>query len=74
MSTSNLIISVYKTGISESDLIRLQPALEAFDGIVRWTVDLEDWENILRIESNIAIEIEIIKLLHSLNIECDKLL
>ena len=73
MNPKNLIISVYKTSNSEKDLISLKPVLDSFNKIVKWSTDLEDWENILRIESQYAIEKEIISMLHVLHIACIEL-
>jgi hypothetical protein len=73
MISENLIISVYKTSISEKDLIGLKPVMDSFHKIDTWSTDLEDCENILRIESQYAIEKDIISMLHAFNIECIEL-
>ncbi len=73
MIPENLIISVYKTSISDSDLIRIKPILDNLDKIHTWSIDLEDWENILRIESQYAIEKEIISALDALSVICIEL-
>lgn len=73
MNPKNLIISVYKTSISKRDLKILKPVLDSFDKIETWSTDLEDRENILRVESFYAIEKEIICMLHVLNIACVEL-
>jgi hypothetical protein len=73
MRFEDLIISVYKTSLSENDLIDLKPILDNFDKVSRWTTDLEDCDNILRIESQFSIEKEVISTLQTLNIECTEL-
>jgi hypothetical protein len=66
MSSRNLIISVYKTSISEKDMETLKPVLDRFNKVIKWNTDLEDLENILRVESNHAIT----NMLNTLNIAC----
>ena len=73
MNPKNLIISVFKTSISKRDLKSIKPVLDSFNKIETWSTDLEDWENILRVESFYAIEKEIIRMLHVLNIACVEL-
>ncbi len=73
MNPGKLIISVFKTDIIEQDLIHVKPILDNFSKIHKWNTDLEDCENILRIESRYKIEKEIIIMLDSLKIECIEL-
>ncbi len=73
MNPKELIISVYKTSITKRDLKYLKPVLNSFNKIHAWSTDLEDWENILRIESFYAIEKEIIHMLNELDIACVEL-
>lgn len=56
-------ISVFKTSIQEKDLKKIENALIKISGIKRWNTDLEDCDNILRIESNKDLSNEIIKTL-----------
>ena len=48
----------------------LKPVLDRFNKVIKWNTDLEDLENILRVESNHAIEKEITNMLNTLNIAC----
>jgi hypothetical protein len=73
MNSEIRIISVYKTSISNEDVSRLKPILDNFTEISNWNIDLEDWENILRIESQFPIENIIIGMLNNLNIVCVEL-
>jgi hypothetical protein len=73
MKSKNLIISVYKTNILEKDLIDLISILNNFNEVNKWSVDLEDCENILRIESYYSVEKETISKLHFVGIECVEL-
>ncbi len=66
MNSKNLIISVYKTSISEKDLLNLKSVLDNFNKDIKWSTDLDDVENILRIESQYEIEKEIITSLQAL--------
>ncbi|MFY0675297.1 MAG: hypothetical protein JXQ87_18015 [Bacteroidia bacterium] len=54
-------------------MTRLKLALDKICHINTWNTDLEDCDNILRIESNQNISENVIKALHKLNIECIEL-
>lgn len=44
-------ILVFKTNVTNnSQASKLVNVLEKMDGILNWNLDLEDWENILKIE------------------------
>ena len=73
MNSERTIISVYKTSTSPEDVNRLQEVLDNFTKISKWNIDLEDWENILRIESQFPIEKQIINMLNNINIVCIEL-
>ena len=73
MNSERIIISVYKTNISPQDVNRLKEVLDNFTKISKWNIDLEDWENILRIESQFSIEKQIIIMLNNINIVCIEL-
>lgn len=73
MVPDKLITSVYKTNIAVKDLVSLKLILDNYNKISKWNIDLEDWERILRIESQYAIEKEIISMLNTLNISCIEL-
>jgi hypothetical protein len=73
MNSERTIISVYKTSTSPEDVNRLQEELDNFTKISKWNIDLEDWENILRIESQFSIEKQIINMLNNINIVCIEL-
>jgi hypothetical protein len=47
------MISIFKTSIeSRQDLRRLAPYLKAVESDIQWTVDMEDCDRILRVESD----------------------
>tara|TARA_B110000091_G_scaffold207499_1_gene245798 strand:- start:360 stop:608 length:249 start_codon:yes stop_codon:yes gene_type:complete len=73
MNSERTIISVYKTSTSPENVNRLQEVLDNFTKISKWNIDLEDWENILRIESQFSIEKQIINRLNNINIFCIEL-
>jgi|TARA_B110000977_G_scaffold189241_1_gene258462 hypothetical protein len=56
MNSERTIISVYKTSTSPENVNRLQEVLDNFTKIIKWNIDLEDWVNILRIESKLTIK------------------
>jgi len=68
-----MIISVFKTSLDEKDLVNVCIALNSFEGMTNWNTDLEDCDNILRIESHAFISYEIIRLFNELGIYCKEL-
>lgn len=46
-----MIVSVFKTNIRDSDLALISTILDKIHAIRRWNTDLDDCDNILRIES-----------------------
>lgn len=68
-----MIISVFKTSIEEKDLRNIESALIKISGIRRWNTDLEDCDNILRIESNKDLSNEIVKTLAKEGFEIEEL-
>ncbi len=68
-----MIISVFKTSIKEKDIIDLSPALNKLEGLSRWNTDLEDCDNILRVESHSDIVEEIINILSTQGLQCEEL-
>ncbi len=73
MNSEKRIISVYKTSISYEDISHLKIVLDNFTKITKWNTDLDDCDNILRIESQFSVENKIISLLNNLNIVCIEL-
>ena len=47
-----MIVSVFKTNIKHGDLAFISTILDKIHAIHRWSTDLEDCDNILRIESH----------------------
>ncbi len=68
-----MIISVFKTSINERDIINLSPALNKLEGLSRWNTDLEDCDNILRVESYDDIAEEIKSILSKQGFVCEEL-
>ena len=68
-----MMVSVFKTSIKEKDLGNIENILIKISGIGRWNTDLEDCDNILRIESNKDLSNEIIKTLAQEGIEIEDL-
>ncbi|MFQ3215122.1 MAG: hypothetical protein ACI9XJ_002544 [Marivirga sp.] len=73
MSPGHRIISIYKTNLTENNLVDLKRSLDSSENVVKWNTDLEDCDNILRIESHHSIEKEIIGILYAINIKCIEL-
>lgn len=68
-------VLVFKSGInSESEIEMVAKVLEENSGIHRWSVDLEDIDKILRIESVDELsEWEVVGMVKSAGIECEEL-
>lgn len=68
-------VLVLRTNIeSSSSLTHLEEAFSSYRSIHRWTVDLEDTDRVLRIEtSGVIREREIIEIVNDLGYECQDL-
>jgi hypothetical protein len=73
MNSEKRIISVYKTSISHEDISHLKIVLDNFTKITKWNTDLDDCDNILRIESQFSVENKVIRILSMLKIKCIEL-
>ena len=52
-------VYVFRTGAAkEEDVKKVAPLLNSIKGVHRWTIDLEDPENILRVEKKIEKKID----------------
>lgn len=69
----NIIISVFKTSVSEKELVKLSSVLDNVDAILNWNTDLEDCDNILRIESKTIIADKVIRILHEIGFQAEEL-
>lgn len=69
-----LSILIFKTNLKEqSDLVKVEPALVALKEIVRWTVDHEDIDKVLRVETTVNEPQQIIHRLQHLGFHCEEL-
>lgn len=67
-------IFVYKTDIqNEYDLETLETLLNNHGSIIRWNVDREDIDNVLRIESTANNSHELIRAITSAGYQCEEL-
>ncbi|MBO9637533.1 hypothetical protein [Siphonobacter aquaeclarae] len=74
IGTHALDILVFKTSVhSPSDVVRLEDLLETDDRILRWNVDLEDVDKVLRIVSNTLTAPDVIRLLGAKGFTCEEL-
>lgn len=68
------MISVFKTSVSnESDIEILKPLLDTQLENSKWNFDLEDCDNILRIDSLNEVVEQTIKLLKDYGFDCEEL-
>lgn len=65
------MISIFKTNIaSTSDLNKIKPYLNALVADLKWTIDLFDSDRILRVDSSVNKNDEIIQVANRLGFEC----
>ena len=68
------MINVFKTSVKTRKAIKyLKPQLDKILSNGIWNFDLEDCDNILRIESQLEISSDVIKLLKYEGFECEEL-
>ncbi|MCC5941880.1 MAG: hypothetical protein JJU37_10095 [Balneolaceae bacterium] len=68
-STTHIL--VFKTSIQTPVEVQfLASLLDKQNGIASWSVELDDWEKILRIESGGISPDEVIAILERINIQC----
>lgn len=67
-------VLVFKTNISDaSDLKSVFAALQEEPRIRKWNIDIEDIDNVLRIESDLLEPSEIIHLINQFGFYCEEL-
>lgn len=70
----NRIISVFKTSVtSEKKALSLRPYLNALKNVRHWNFDLEDRDNILRIDSESPVSVAVIGILNRKGFDCIEL-
>lgn len=68
------MISVFRTSVNTKRKARLlQPYLDSLAAIRQWNFDLEDRDNILRIDSKSQVSVIVIGILNRLGFECVEL-
>jgi hypothetical protein len=74
MTATDLTVLVFRTNIRfKKDLKQVGPALDKHPGIQRWSVDREDTDKVLRIESQTLQANEVIRLVNEAGFECGEL-
>lgn len=73
-NTMHTEVLVFKTNISsEYEIDRLKELFANHENIIRWNVDRQDVDKVLRIECGIINPITIVNLLRSTGFECEEL-
>lgn len=72
-TTLNLNVLVFKTKLAANDMTGISHLLNHKSDIIKWTVDLEDTDKVLRIETFQIEAKEIIQLLTAENHFCEEL-
>lgn len=68
-------ILVFRTSLKyKKDIKVISSYLNAQDTIIKWNVDFEDWEKILRVEARISLSVnQLISEIKKLGFECSEL-
>ena len=68
------MIFVFKTSVTtKMQMMQLKPHIDNILPVVKWNFDLEDIDNILRIDSEENVVLKIIDVLHVHNYSCEEL-
>lgn len=68
------VISIFRTSISnEEDILKTADLLNRIVGPAQWNFDLEDIDQILRINANASVNSFLAQELHKLGFECTEL-
>jgi hypothetical protein len=69
-----IYVLVFKTNLQfKKDMLRVQPVLNNLPGILRWNVDRDDIDNVLRIETTHLLPQHIINVLTNAGYYCEEL-
>lgn len=67
-------ILIFKTSIrSKEDVQKVAPHLDHHECITRWTMDLDDWEKVLKVEAQGLDLIDVEIMIAGLGFECSEL-
>jgi hypothetical protein len=68
------MIHIFKTSVkTDRDVVKLKPGINNLASDIKWNFDLEDCDNILRIDSSKISPKMVIKLLKESKFECQEL-
>lgn len=68
-----MVISVFKTNISEKNLSQLDSKFSQVQEVIDWNTDLDDCDKVLRVVSRVDISSLVPSLLKEMNLECKEL-
>lgn len=67
-------VFVFKTNINQLNRIeKLKPVINSHDKIYAWSVDMQDIDNVLRVEADLSTPNEIIQLVNKAGFSCEEL-
>ncbi len=73
--TKKVEVLVFKTSVSsQSDISKLKPLLDRLPGVSGWNFDLEDCDNILRVESATKVAQQVVKTVEEYGYSCEELI
>lgn len=65
---------VFRTNLqTKTDVKRIADVMNTHSGILEWSVDLEDWEKVLRVVGTSISSRQIISILRSLNVNIQEI-
>ncbi len=68
-------ILIFRTSVNKSKQLKTVGKLfNHCSQIVKWNIDMEDWEKVLRIESNCITPQEVIQMLRNVNVFASEML
>jgi hypothetical protein len=71
---NNMEVFVFKTNINRLNYIeRLKPVINSHNKISAWSVDMQDIDNVLRVEAELSSPHEIILLVNKAGFFCEEL-
>lgn len=74
VSNNKRAILIFRTSITtELEIERIKILFAQYSKIHKWNVDFEDWEKVLRIESQGITETDVINILQTINIYISEL-
>lgn len=73
LSLNSMNILIFKTNIEKNRAGDISPVLNASGGIHKWSIDHEDCDKVLRVESEILTEYDVIDIVSTAGFHCEEM-